>query len=63
MTWIKRKTFEKTIEIIIEEEAKKKTRGEINNACLLMALEYLSRTYFHIGQSYGISKISKHSLD
>ncbi|XGA08548.1 MAG: hypothetical protein U0X86_000800 [Wolbachia endosymbiont of Xenopsylla cheopis] len=46
MTWIKRKTFEKTIEIIIEEEAKKKTRGEINNACLLMALEYIREHIF-----------------
>ncbi|GHM58223.1 MAG: hypothetical protein sL5_03760 [Candidatus Mesenet longicola] len=41
MTGIKRKTFEKIIEIIIEEEVKKKTKGETNNACLLMALEYL----------------------
>ncbi|MFV1011232.1 transposase family protein [Wolbachia endosymbiont of Nasonia vitripennis] len=32
--------------------------NQINNACLLIALEYLRkyRTYFHIAQSYGISE-------
>jgi len=37
--------------------------NQINNACLLIALEYLRkyRTYFHIAQSYGISESIAHS--
>lgn len=63
LTGVKRSTFKRMIEILIEEEVKKKARGgKPNKQCmedrLLMALEYLReyRTYFHIAQSYGISE-------
>ena len=63
LTGIKRKTFEKMIRILRTAHAKKKKQGgRPNKLCvedmLLMALEYLReyRTYFHIGQSYGLSE-------
>ena len=63
LTGVKRKTFEKMTEILREAHARKKQRGgRPNKQCvedmLLMALEYLReyRTYFHIGQSYGLSE-------
>ncbi len=63
LTGIKRSTFKRMVEILIEEEIKKKARGgKPNKQCmedrLLMALEYLReyRTYFHIAQSYGVSE-------
>ncbi|RDD35658.1 putative transposase [Wolbachia endosymbiont of Cylisticus convexus] len=40
LTGVKRKTFEKIIEILIEEEAKKKAKGGMEDR-LLMALPYL----------------------
>jgi hypothetical protein len=60
---VKRKTFDKMIEILGEAEKLKMMRGGKPNTLsmedrLLMALEYLReyRTYFHISQSYGISE-------
>lgn len=53
------------VEIIKDADQQKKARGGRKNKLsienqLLMALEYLReyRTYFHIGQSYGISESS-----
>ena len=63
LTGIKRKTFEKMIEILQEAEKKKKNIGGKPNKLaiedrLLMALEYLReyRTYFHVAASYQISE-------
>ena len=63
LTGIKRKTFEKMVEILCNAHAQKKHRGGRPNKLavedmLLMTLEYLReyRTYFHIGQSYGLSE-------
>jgi hypothetical protein len=63
LTGVKRKTFEKMAEILLSAHSQKKRRGgrpnKLNiNDMLLMALEYLReyRTYFHIGQSYGLSE-------
>jgi transposase len=65
LTGVKRKTFEKMLSILREEESKKKAQGGRKNKLsiedqLLMALEYIReyRTYFHIGQSYGVSESS-----
>jgi Helix-turn-helix of DDE superfamily endonuclease len=63
ITGVKRKTFGNMVEILKEEEKKKKAIGgkpnklEMENR-LLMALEYLReyRTYCHIASSYGISE-------
>lgn len=63
LTGIKRATFDKMIEILTEEDEKKRRRGGkphilcIQNR-LLMALEYLReyRTYFHIANDYGVSE-------
>ena len=63
LTGVKRVTFEKMTEILREaDEIKKSKGGRKNTLCienrLLMVLEYLReyRTYFHIGQSYGVSE-------
>lgn len=63
LTGVKRTTFERMLEILRVAEIKKKRRGGrphtlILEDRLLMTLEYLReyRTYFHIGQSYGISE-------
>jgi len=65
LTGIKRTTFNKMIAILKEEDQKKKANGGRKNKLniedqLLMTLEYLReyRTYFHIGNSYGISESS-----
>ncbi len=65
LTGVKHKTFNRMIEILKEADTQKKKRGgRKNKLCiedqLLLALEYLReyRTYFHIGQSYGISESS-----
>jgi transposase len=65
LTGIKRTTFNKIVEILASADQQKKARGGRKNKLtienqLLMALEYLReyRTYFHIGQSYGISESS-----
>ena len=63
LTGVKRKTFEKMTEILCKVHTHKKHRGGRPNKLsiedmLLMTLEYLReyRTYFHIGQSYGLSE-------
>jgi len=65
LTGVKHSTFLKMLDILKEADLKKKARGGRKNKLtienqLLMALEYLReyRTYFHIGQSYGISESS-----
>ena len=65
LTGVKRFTFAKMVEILKDADKQKKARGGRKNKLsienqLLMALEYLReyRTYFHIGQSYGISESS-----
>lgn len=63
LTGVKRKTFDKMVEILnIARLGRKLRGGKPNKLCLddslLMALEYLReyRTYFHISKSYGISE-------
>jgi hypothetical protein len=63
LTGVKPGTFHKMLSILDEAEKKKKRQGGKPNFLsledrLLMALEYLReyRTYFHLGQSYGISE-------
>ena len=63
LTGVKKKTFHKMVIILKTEDNLKKRRGGRKNKVsiedmLLMTLEYLReyRTYFHIGQSYGISE-------
>ena len=63
LTGVKHKTFKKMAEILRAAYAQKKRKGGRPNKLfvedmLLMALEYLReyRTYFHIGQSYGLSE-------
>lgn len=63
VTGVKRKTFEKMIEILTAAEKIKRAKGGRPNKLsiedrLLMALEYLReyRTYAHIAASYGISE-------
>jgi Helix-turn-helix of DDE superfamily endonuclease len=65
LTGIKPETFEKMITILKIADQHKKKRGGRNKKLsieeqLLMTLEYLReyRTYFHIGQSYGVSESS-----
>lgn len=60
---VKRKTFNKMIEILVEAQKKKKARGGRPNKLsipemLLMTLEYLReyRTYANIGMTYGLSE-------
>lgn len=60
---VKKETFEKMLKILKKEEKNKKSQGGSPNKLaladrLLMSLEYLReyRTYFHLGQSYGISE-------
>ena len=62
LTGIRRITFDRMIEILVEEEWRKKKRGGKPNKLsmedrLMMVLEYLReyRTYFHISR-YGISE-------
>lgn len=63
ITGVKRKTFDKMIEILTEAEKIKKAEGGRPNKLslenrLLMALEYLReyRTYAHIAASYGLGE-------
>jgi Helix-turn-helix of DDE superfamily endonuclease len=62
-TGIKRKTFNKIFEILTKKELEKNNLGARPNKLdlktrIIMWLEYLReyRTYFHIGNSYGISE-------
>ena len=63
LTGVKRETFDKMVELLLEARTAKKALGGRANKLsiedtLLMALEYLReyRTYFHISKSYGISE-------
>jgi len=63
LTGVQRATFEKMEKILRVAEKEKNAQGGKPNKLkiedrLLMALEYLReyRTYFHVGQSYGISE-------
>lgn len=65
LTGVKRATFVKMADILKQADIQKKLRGGRKNKLsiedqLLMSLEYIReyRTYFHIGQSYGISESS-----
>lgn len=65
LTGVKSQTFQLMLSILEEADKKRKSRGgKPNHLCLadqlLMALEYLReyRTYFHLGQSYGVSESS-----
>jgi Helix-turn-helix of DDE superfamily endonuclease len=62
-TGIERKTFNKILEILKEKELDKNKLGARPNKLdlqtrIIMWLEYLReyRTYFHIGNSYGVSE-------
>ena len=62
---IKRRAFDKMIELLSEEDKKKKSKGGRKNKLsiedqLFMAFEYIReyRTYFHISLSYGVSESS-----
>jgi Helix-turn-helix of DDE superfamily endonuclease len=63
LTGVRKDTFEMMISVVKEAENKKSSRrGKPTNLGvedrLLMTLEYLReyRTYFHLGQSYGLSE-------
>lgn len=63
LTGVQKSTFETMIKILEAAELERKALGGKPNKLpisdrLLMALEYLReyRTYFHLGQSYGISE-------
>ena len=63
LTGVKRHTFNKMSSILLAAHKIKKAKGGRNNSLciedmLLMSLEYIReyRTYFHIGQSYGVSE-------
>ena len=67
LTGVKRATFSKMVDILRQADRLKKLKGGRRNKLkledqLLMTLEYLReyRTYFHIGQSYGISESSSY---
>jgi hypothetical protein len=69
LTGVKRTTFENMIEILrIADQAKKAVGGRKSKLSiedrLLMELEYLReyRTYFHIGQSYGVSESNAYKI-
>lgn len=63
LTGVKKETFKKMVEILEVAHQTKKARGGRKNKLsveemILMTLEYLReyRTYFHIGESRGISE-------
>jgi len=63
LTGVKKNTFDKMTTFLKDKHNIKKARGGRPNKLkveemLLMALEYLReyRTYYHIGQSYGVSE-------
>ncbi|SPM44692.1 IS5 family transposase ISOt6 [Orientia tsutsugamushi] len=65
LTGVRKRTFAKMVDILRKADGLKKSKGGRKNKLnleeqLLMALEYLReyRTYFHIGQNYGISESS-----
>jgi len=65
LTGVRKRTFSKMVDILRQADGLKKSKGGRKNKLnleeqLLMTLEYLReyRTYFHIGQNYGISESS-----
>lgn len=62
LTGVKPETFQEIAAVLREAELQRKAQGNRHRLCiedrLLMALEYLReyRTYFHLGQSYGLSE-------
>ncbi|SPR07410.1 IS5 family transposase ISOt6 [Orientia tsutsugamushi] len=65
LTGVRKWTFSKMVDILRKADGLKKSRGGRKNKLnleeqLLMVLEYLReyRTYFHIGQNYGVSESS-----
>ncbi|KJV71385.1 DDE superendonuclease family protein [Orientia tsutsugamushi str. TA716] len=65
LTGVRKRTFAKMVDILRKADGLKKSKGGRKNKLnleeqLLMALEYLReyRTYFYIGQKYGISESS-----
>lgn len=63
LTGVQPGTFKKMLEILQDAETKKMSKGGKPHRLkledrLLMSLEYLReyRTYFHLGQSYGLSE-------
>ncbi|KJW04484.1 DDE superendonuclease family protein [Orientia tsutsugamushi str. Sido] len=65
LTGVRKWTFSKMVDILRKADGLKKSKGGSKNNLnleeqLLMVLEYLReyRTYFHIGQNYGISESS-----
>ncbi len=65
LTGVRKGTFSKMVDILRQADGLKKSKGGRKNKLnleeqLLMTLEYLReyRTYFHIGQNYGISESS-----
>ena len=69
LTGVKKITFSKIVGILGESIKNRKTKSgrkkklNIEN-CVLMALEYLReyRTYFHIGQNYGVSESTAYKI-
>jgi hypothetical protein len=69
LTGVKRRTFSKIVGILGESIKNRKAKSgrkkklDIEN-CLLMTLEYLReyRTYFHIGQNYGVSESTAYKI-
>ena len=65
LTGVKHQTFNHMVEILSQADRQKKSKGGRKSKLaiedqLLLALEYMReyRTYFHIGQTYGISESS-----
>ena len=61
LTGVRRTTFETMADIVSfrsSQEGSYGRKSKISEDRLLMALEYMReyRTYFHIGQSYGVSE-------
>jgi hypothetical protein len=69
LTGVKRSTFLVMTQILTASDAAKKARGgRASRLCLedrlLMALEYNReyRTYFHVGQNYGVSESAAYKI-
>ncbi len=69
LTGVKKGTFSKMVDILRQADGLKKSKGGRKNKLnleeqLMMTLEYLReyRTYFHIGQNYGISESSAYKV-
>ncbi len=65
---VKKETFNKMVEIVQEHQKTKKLSGRPSKLTIedqiLMTLEYLReyRTYFHIGQDYGINESTAYRI-